>query len=126
MIEKIEHVGIQVTDLEKSVHFYTSILGMKLVKTENVPESNLQIAFVQIGESQLELLASSGTRAPAETGVIQHLAFTVSNLDGIVEQLKDADVKLVDSEPKPVFDGKARVFFFKGPDGETLELWEEQ
>ncbi len=126
MLDKIEHVGIRVEDLERSISFYTDILGLPLVRRESNPDSGLKIGFIKVGESELELLQFADADRPPSEGVFAHLAFTVEDLDDVVARLRDRDVERISDAPREVFGGQARVFFFKGPDDETLELWENQ
>ncbi len=126
MLDKIEHVGVRVEDLEQSIAFYTDILGLSLVRRESNPDSGLEIGFIKVGESELELLQFADVDRPSPEGVFAHLAFTVEDLDGVVARLREKDVEMISDVPREVFDGQVRVFFFKGPDGETLELWESQ
>lgn len=121
-ISKIEHIGIAVRDLDRSIKFYTEILGMKLV--ERVDNPGLQIGFLQIGDSQLELLRhQEAPEGYGTDGTLAHLAFTVDDIDAVVEKLKANNVNCMYDAPREVLGG-CRIFFFKGPDNETLEIFQ--
>ncbi|MEM4936474.1 MAG: VOC family protein, partial [Sulfolobales archaeon] len=53
---KIDHVGIAVKNLDEAVKFYRDVLGLELVKIEEVPEEKVRIAMFRVGESYIELL----------------------------------------------------------------------
>lgn len=120
-LKKIEHVGIYVTDLDRSVAFYRDVLGLELKDIIDIGTG--RIAFMQIGDSQLELVcnASTGSR-PA--GVVDHVTFTVNDIDAVYNRLKEFGVELIDEAPKEVFGGKAKILFFYGPNKERLELFQ--
>ena len=120
MLKKIEHVGIFVNDLDASIAFYTEVLGLELV--ERTTSGNLEIGFIGVGDSQLELLCPKDGVDKKDEGVIAHLAFTVDDIDAVVEKLK-GKAELTDTKPREALEG-CRIFFFKGPDGEGLELFQ--
>ena len=120
MLKKIEHIGIFVKDLDASIAFYTEVLGLELV--ERVTSGDLEIGFIGIGESQLELLCPKNGASKPKEGVIAHLAFTVDDIHGVVEKLR-GKAEFTDVAPRVALDG-CQIFFFKGPDGEILELFQ--
>ncbi len=125
MIKKIEHVGIRVKDLQKSVEFYTNVLGFMLRGQMENKETGLKIAFVKVGDSELELLQyPDHPETPLPGGVIAHIAFRVDVIEDILSRLMEEGVELRDHEPRKVF-GDTRIAFFYGPDGELLELYEK-
>lgn len=119
-LRKIEHVGIFVSDLDRSIAFYQDVLGLEL--KDVVDTGRGRIAFMQIGESQLELICNPPTE-PRPAGVVDHVTFTVTDIDAVYKRLKEFDVELIDEAPKPVF-GTAKILFFYGPDKERLELFQ--
>ncbi len=122
MLKKIEHIGIYVKDLDASIDFYTQVLGLKLKERVATSDGNLEIGFMSIGESELELLCPKHGNASEGQGVIAHLAFTVDDIDSVVANLR-GKAELTDKEPREALDG-CRIFFFRGPDGEILELFQ--
>jgi lactoylglutathione lyase len=122
LLKKVEHIGLEVADLDKSVKFYTEVLGMKLMSKEEMPD--LKIAFLQIGNSQMEILCRTKTpEGYGKDGAFAHLAFTVDDIDAAVDRLRANDVTCTFDAPQTVLGG-CRIFFFKGPDNETLELFQ--
>lgn len=120
---KMEHVGIMVKDMDESLAFYQNILGLELRNREWLNE-NVELAFLFFPEQpsvEVELVYGG----PVENeGIVNHLAFTVENIDAELERLKEAGVKLVDEEPRIILNGTVKIAFFQGPNGEKLELVE--
>ncbi len=122
LIKKAEHIGIMVKDLDRSIAFYQDVLGLKLVERRR--SNTLELAFLQVGDTEIELIAG-GQGYVEQDGVVNHLAFTVTDLDAALAHLKAHGVELITPEPRPIWDGM-RVLFFRGPDGEKLELFERK
>ncbi|MFK2825944.1 VOC family protein [Bacillus sp. B190/17] len=125
MIKRIEHVGIMVRDLEKSISFYTDIIGFRLLGRLDHPNGQVKIAFIGTDDSsgtQIELLEGYNDSLPVE-GKVHHLALKVEGIEREINRLKEAGVRLIDREITTLPNG-SRYFFFEGPDGEWLELFE--
>ncbi|WP_028593108.1 VOC family protein [Paenibacillus assamensis] len=124
-VRKLEHTGIMVRDLEQSIAFYTNIIGMtlknKLLHTNGI----IHLAFLGFpGQDsiELELIQGYNDNLPAE-GKVHHLAFTVDDIESEFERIQQLQVELIDQEIVTLPNG-SRYFFFKGPDGEHLELFQ--
>ena len=118
----VHHIAIQTQDYEASKAFYQDVLGFQLVLEWGDAR---KMCMLDIGDgSHLELFAPGET--PVETvpnPTMQHLAFFVKDVDASVARLREAQVNIT-VEPREVMLGpqKAKIAFFKGPNGETLEL----
>ncbi len=131
-IKRVEHIGIVVKSIEKSLPFY-NLLGLEVNQSEELPKAGLRIAFLPVGESRLEMLEptseeSSQGRFLREKGEgIHHLCLAVEDLEGAIKELLDAGYQMVDQAPRPVFGGKKRVAFVhpNSTSGVRLELWED-
>jgi len=124
-IRKIEHVGIMVRDIERSVAFYTEVVGLKHLRTMLHTNGVIKLAFLaypDASETVIELIEGYNAELPAE-GKVHHIAFTVDRLDEELARIRSLDVELRDTEVTTLPDG-SRYFFFYGPDGELLELFE--
>ncbi|MCF4114571.1 MULTISPECIES: VOC family protein [Dethiosulfovibrio] len=112
------HIGIRVSDLERSLSFYVDKLGCRLSHRIDTPTSRL--AFITAGDTTFELVE----KAPMteHNGAI-HLAFVVEDMDETVKKLEESGVHLDKNEVIPFQEGK--ILFFQGPDGETLELCQD-
>ena len=120
LLRKAEHIGINVKDIERSIRFYGEVLGLALIERREF--RHLKLAFFKIGDTELELI--EGARGYEEAdGVVNHLAFSVDNVDEVLDHLRRHGVELIDAEPREIWDG-CRIAFFRGPDGEKLELFQ--
>ena len=59
MVKKVDHIGIAVSNLEESIKFYQDVLGLELHGTEVVEEQKVKVAFLPIGDTEVELLEST-------------------------------------------------------------------
>ena len=122
-----EHVALTVADLQKSLDFYQGVLGFPLLgQLEFKDERGFRIAYLQFGNSHLELFAFSKptiyhTWNPDETVLgLKHIGILVENVDAVLAQLKDHDVRVI--YPPNDAHGGVKTCFFADPDGNALEL----
>ena len=131
MIKNINHIAIIVPDLEGAVAFWEGALGLKLARTESVPEEGVDVAFLPIGESNVELLkptvADSGVarflekRGPG----IHHMCFEVDDIDATMEQLRAHNVQLINEQPQVGHGGRKYAFVHpKSTGGVLVELYQ--
>ena len=131
MFRKIDHIGIAVKNLEESVNIFKNILGMEYAGEEEVKEQNVKVAFLPIGESEIELLESTSSDGNIAKYIekkgegIHHIAFEVENLEAALEDLKKKGVRLIDEKPR-YGAGGARIAFLhpKSTNGILVELCE--
>lgn len=125
-VRKIEHTGIMVRQLEPSIRFYEDVIGMKLKDTLVHTNGVIRLAFLAFpgaDESELELVEGYSDRLPEE-GRVHHLAFRVDDAEAELKRVKAlGHVDLIDQELVTLPNG-SRYFFFKGPDGEWLEFFQ--
>lgn len=118
---KFEHIGIMVTDMEKSIKFYTEIMGLTL-KERQPRDNGVELVFLTLGDWELELVSGASGYLDGDAQ-FNHLAFTVDNLEATKAHIK-AHVPDVEFTPDlQLWDG-LRCSFFRGPSGEKLELFE--
>lgn len=91
----LHHAGVHVSSLERSIAFYEAVFGLRLA--ERLSWGAEQLAFLEAGSGHIELIAD-GTAGRA-TGVVDHLALEVNDLDGWVPWLRERGVRLVDDAP---------------------------
>lgn len=115
---KLSHVGIRVRDLDKSRTFYESALGFRQARTVDLGETRL--AFLEAEGSTIELVEKINTPYPEGAPGSIHLAFEVSDVRAEIRRLQSSGINLESGAPI-AFQG-GFIFFFKGPDGEVLEL----
>lgn len=129
----IEHIGIAVENLDKAIEFYTNLLGTECYKIEEVEDQKVKTAFFMVGQTKIELLASTDPEGPVGRFLskkgegIHHIAFAV---DDIAERLVDAaasGINLIDTRPRKGADGLNIAFLHPGSTGGVLiELCEPQ
>ena len=126
---RIQHVGLVVSDLERSRRFYAGALGLEEVPRP--PNFVFDGAWFRFGGTELHLLSDehatggAGQRDPGagvERGMTHHLALEVDDLDAACARLAESDVALAGG-PMPRGDGYVQVFF-RDPDGHVLELFQ--
>jgi lactoylglutathione lyase len=123
VLKKAEHVGIRVSDMDRSIAWYTQVLGLTLRKRVRMNEET-ELAFLPIGEVELELIFKTNQPPePKREGVVHHLAFTVDDVAEALSRLREHGVELINEEPIYREKLSAQIAFFYGPDGERLELF---
>lgn len=121
---RLHHVGVVVKHLEDEVRFYVETLGLTLESQTDLPERNLRLAFLGGLGGSVELLEYSGPRAAgAAVGTVDHVALAVKDLGAAIAALEEAGVTDRDAAPRPGPGGR-RIYFFRGPSGERIELVE--
>jgi len=117
----IDHVCVVAKDLEKSIDFYSRIIGMKLTKRENIPATGVEIAIMTLGGENLELVHfTDGRDFHDGDGLIELIGFKVKDVFESAEYLKENGVELI-GEPVRLGPNDA-LLFFRGPSGERLEI----
>ena len=129
---KIEHIGIAVDSLEKSIPLFESLLNTECYKTESVASEQVMTAFFKTGENKIELLQSE-----TEDGVIakyvakkgegiHHIAFEVADIIVEMKRLQSEGFTLLNESPKKGADNKLVCFLHpKGTNGVLIELCQE-
>lgn len=107
MVLKLDHIGIAVENLEEALGFWSDVLGLELAGTETVDEQKVKVAFLPVGDTEVELLESTTEDGPIAKyiernggGGIQHLAFKVDNIEEAIEEMKRRGLKMIDEEPR--------------------------
>ncbi len=133
MLKKIEHLGIAVNNISESLKVYETLLGSLCYKTEEVESEGVKTAFLQIGESKIELLEATNVDSPiskflAKKGKgIHHIAFETDDIDQEIERLKLEGFELIHQSPKDGADNKRIAFLHpKSTDGILVELCQEK
>ena len=129
-IKKINHVAIVVRDIDESLKFWESALGLKLHHIEDVTSQASQVAFIPVGDSEIELVQptteDSGMAVYLEKRGegLHHLCIEVDDIEGKMQELKDAGVRLVNETPQ-VLPGRKMAFIHpKSASGVLVELYE--
>lgn len=120
---KLLHTSITVRDMDSSIDFYTSKLGMKLERRSEIPQNNAEIAFLGIEGTNhnIELTWWKGKTDYTEGDQLDHMAFSVEDMDGFMEKMRREGVEIA---KEPYMLGTSRIAFIKDPNGIWLEIIE--
>jgi|ERR1700728_4676362 methylmalonyl-CoA/ethylmalonyl-CoA epimerase len=116
MFQRINHVGIAVSELEPAIAHYSGQLGMDVVHREVLDDETIDAALMSAGEGRLELVAALAPDTPlgrflARRGPgMHHIAYEVEDIDTALEQLRDGPLTLIDAVPREGIYG-SRVAF---------------
>lgn len=127
---KIDHIGIVVRDIREALRVYEAALGLPLEEVADVPDQKVQVAFLPIGESHIELVQPTSddtgiARYLARRGEgIHHLCIEVEDIEAALVQLKTHDVPLIDETPRQGAHGRVAFLHPKGAHGVLIELVE--
>jgi methylmalonyl-CoA/ethylmalonyl-CoA epimerase len=131
MLQQIDHIGIAVSNLDETVSFYRQVMGLEVSSTEVL--NGMKIAFLRIGDSELEILEDLTPDGPIAHHVakrgegVQHVAYRVDDLEQALEEMRAKGITLIDEHPRRGA-RQARVAFLhpKSTKGVLIELVEPQ
>jgi len=119
------HTMLRVGDLQRSIDFYTKVLGMKLLRTTDRPEQKYTLAFVGYGSNpehaELELTYNYGVDRYDLGTAYGHLAIGVDDVHAACDRIR-ASGGTITREPGPVKGGTTMIAFVQDPDGYKIEL----
>ena len=122
---RIAHTMIRVTDLERSLHFYTEVLGMRLLRRRDYPEGRFTLAFVgyedETRQAALELTHNWDTHHYELGNAYGHIAIEVDDVYQACEAIRQRGGQIT-REAGPMKGGTTVIAFVKDPDGYTIEL----
>ncbi|WP_069650618.1 methylmalonyl-CoA epimerase [Caloranaerobacter ferrireducens] len=129
MVKKVDHIGIAVKNLEETLKFYQEVLGLKLDGIEIVEEQKVKVAFLPIGDTEIELLESTDKEGPIARYIekkgegIQHIAYRVDDIEKAIEEMKSKGIRMIDEKPR-YGAGGAKIAFLhpKSTYGVLIEL----
>ncbi len=130
-VKRIDHIAIAVEDIEAAVKFWQEALGMELSHIEDVPAEKSMVAFLPAGGSEIELVkpttGDSGLaryiekRGPG----MHHICLEVDDIEGMLTQLKEKGIQLINEAPVVGSGGKRYAFIHpKSANGVMVELYE--
>jgi len=124
---RLLHTMLRVGDLQRSIDFYTKVLGMKLLRTSENPEYKYTLAFVGYGNNpdhaELELTYNWGTDKYEMGTAYGHIAISTEDIYQTCDQVRAAGGNIT-REPGPVKGGTTVIAFITDPDGYKVELIE--
>lgn len=125
MIQKMEHTAIMVQNMERSIQFYCDVLGFNVRLRGRKPDREMAFLYLESQpDMEVELICDVDSAVGYnEDGIVNHLAFTVHDIEAAIGYLKDKRVEFCSDEIKPTFEG-GRMILFWGPSRELLQLVE--
>ena len=124
---RLLHTMLRVGDLQRSIDFYTRVIGMRLLRTTDRPEQKYSLAFVGFGENpehaELELTYNYGVSSYELGEAYGHIAIAVPDARAACERIRAAG-GTVTREAGPVKGGSTVIAFVQDPDGYKIELIE--
>jgi methylmalonyl-CoA epimerase len=127
---KIDHIGIVVQDIRRALEPYESALGLPLRDVREVPDQKVQVAFLPVGQSNIELVQP----LTDDTGIarflekrgegIHHICLEVDDIEATLARLREHGVPLIDETPRQGAHGRVAFVHPKGMHGVLIELLE--
>jgi methylmalonyl-CoA/ethylmalonyl-CoA epimerase len=132
-MNKLEHIGIAVRNLEESNKLFAKLLGVEHYKIEEVGSEGVRTSFFRIGDVKIELLEATRADSPIAKFIekkgegIHHLAFDVNNIKESIADYASKDFTPLNNEPKAGADGKLIGFLHpKTTNGVLVELCQDK
>lgn len=126
------HTSIRTSNIDKSIDFYTRLLGLKLLSRREIPQNDAEIAFLQDPEgkgAKLELTfyrkQKKFIQADYEERLFDHIAFEVENMEQTISIMRKEKVTITD-EPFRLGPAGPLIAFIEDPDGTLIELIERR
>ena len=130
MIKNINHIAIIVPELEGALDFWEGALGLELARTESVPSEGVDVAFLPVGGSNVELLkptvADSGVarflekRGPG----IHHMCLEIDDIEAMMTRLREHNIQLINEQAVVGHGGRKYAFVHpEGTGGVLVELY---
>jgi methylmalonyl-CoA/ethylmalonyl-CoA epimerase len=131
MIKKVDHIAVVVPNLDEATKFWVEALGLTLERVESVPREGVDVAFLPVGESEIELLQPTDP----ESGVarylekrgpgLHHICLEVDDIEATLARLRAAGVPLINETANVSESGKQYAFVHpKGTGGVLVELYQ--
>jgi methylmalonyl-CoA/ethylmalonyl-CoA epimerase len=131
-MNKIEHIGIAVKDLEASNALFASLFGVGHYKVEEVVSEGVKTSFFKAGPNKIELLEATNPESPIAKFIekkgegIHHIAFAVTDIVSEIARLKSEGFIVLNETPKKGADNKLVAFLHpKSSNGVLIELCQE-
>ena len=131
MIKKIDHIAVIVRSIEEALQAYEGALGLKLDNVKEVPEQAVRVAFLPVGESEIELVepltADSGVAKFLEKRGegMHHICLEVDDIEAALQDLAAKGVRLIDKQPRQGAHGRVAFLHPKSAHGVLIELVEK-
>ena len=126
------HTSIRTSNIDRSIGFYTRIMGLKLLNRHEIPQNNAEIAFLQDPEGRVAKLELTFyhkqkrfIQADYEDRIFDHIAFEVKNMEKTIDTMRKEKITITD-EPFKLGPTGPLIAFIEDPDGTLIELIERK
>lgn len=129
-ITNVNHIAIVVPDIDGALSFWRDALGLELKHVEDVPSQRSQVAFIPVGDSEVELVMPTTTDSGvakflADRGAgMHHLCFEVDDIDEMLKDLKAKGIRLINDTPMQLEGRKVAFVHPKSASGVLVELYQ--
>ncbi len=126
LIVGLDHIGIAVNKIETALPIYEKFLGLKLKTLKTSKQHGIRVALLAAGDTSIELLEPLNTESPISKFLekrgqgVHHLAFKVSSLEQMLQQLKNEGLVLIDEKPRRGIEGGMIAFLHPKSTGNVL------
>jgi methylmalonyl-CoA/ethylmalonyl-CoA epimerase len=126
MFDRIDHVGVAVSDLDAAATLYEGTFGMPLAHRERVDSQGVEAALLDVGDGHVELLQPLGPETVVGRFIerrgegLHHVAYAVDDIDAALERLRTEGVELIDEEPRSGIRGSRVAFVHPKATGSVL------
>ncbi|MBK3494108.1 methylmalonyl-CoA epimerase [Viridibacillus sp. YIM B01967] len=131
-MENVDHIGIAVRNLDEQIIYYTDVLGLPLLKIEEVVTEQVRVAFIDAGNTHIELLEPMSEESAIFKFIekrgegIHHVALGVTGIESKMTDLREQGVRLLSDEPRPGAGGSKMAFIHpKSSNGVLYELYDK-
>ena len=131
-MNKIEHIGIAVKNLEESNALFAKLFGKPHYKMESVESEGVNTSFFKVGENKIELLEATNDNSPIAKFLskkgegVHHIAFDVTDIEAEIKRLQGEGFVVLNEKPKKGADNKLVAFLHpKSTNGTLIELCQE-
>jgi methylmalonyl-CoA epimerase len=139
MIKKIDHIGVAVHSIEEALRTYEGALGLELANVEEVPEQAVKVAFLPVGDSEIELVepttTDTSTKLSTSSGIakflekrgegLHHVCLEVEDIEAALQDLAAKGIRLIDEQPRRGAHGRVAFLHPKSAHGVLIELIEK-
>jgi methylmalonyl-CoA epimerase len=128
MIKRLSHVSVAVQSLDDALAFYRDLLGLEVTRTLALPDRQLKVAFVKIGDTEIELIEPTSkdntvTRFLERRGPgLHHICLEVDDLEAAMAELNGRGAEFVDPKPSPGAAGRVAFILPEVGRGVLVEL----
>ena len=131
MIRKVNHIAIVVHNIEEALQVYEGALGLELAEVKEMPEQAVRIAFLPVGESEIELVEPLSTGSGVARFLekrgegLHHICLEVDDIEATLQDLAAKGIRLIDEQPRRGAHGRVAFLHPKSVHGVLIELIEK-